>query len=56
VADLEKSRISGGEQSLHADFRGGMEKVTAGRYGIDVGFWGWRRNEKGGIHFEIPPG
>jgi hypothetical protein len=55
VANLEYPSIAGSQESLHAEFGRGVKEAVAAGEGIDVELRGRGRNEKGGIHFEIPP-
>ncbi len=55
AADLKKSRISGGKQPFHAEFRRSLQVLEATGDGIDVRFRsrGWYQN--GRIHLQIVP-
>ena len=50
---LKYLMITGGEQSLHTQFGGGMQEPVTGADGINVGFRGGCRVQVGGLNLQV---
>jgi len=55
-ADLKDFLGAHGEKPLHGQLRGGLEKVSLGHYGINVGFGDNGRAAKRSFHLQVSLG
>jgi hypothetical protein len=53
LADLKDPRVACGKESLHAQLRGSVQKASTCRDRVNVMLRSRRRDERGGLNFEI---